>query len=48
MGNLLTLGLSNNQFLSVPPEIGNLANLQHLAFDNNQLTGTIPKELATW
>ena len=30
---------------SIPPELGNLANLGWLLLDNNQLTGSIPPEL---
>ena len=30
---------------SIPPELGNLANLENLDLYNNQLTGTIPPEL---
>lgn len=30
---------------TIPPEIGNLTNLQYIALDNNQIGGSIPPEL---
>ena len=30
---------------SIPPELGNLANLETLWLENNQLSGSIPPEL---
>jgi len=40
------LGLSFNQLTGeIPPEIGNLTNLEVLWLFNNQLTGEIPPEV---
>ncbi|NOY36863.1 MAG: T9SS type A sorting domain-containing protein [Chlorobi bacterium] len=36
---------SNNIVGTIPPEIGNLANLQILKLDHNQFSGTIPPEI---
>ena len=30
----------------IPPELGNLANLEYLAIDENQLTGCVPNSLS--
>ena len=41
-----SLDLSNNQLTgSIPPEIGNLTNLEYLYLYNNQLTGVIPESI---
>ena len=41
-----SLNLSFNQLTgSIPPEIGNLTNLNWLSLVNNQLTGEIPPEV---
>ncbi|MCP5050278.1 MAG: hypothetical protein GY940_24135, partial [bacterium] len=37
---------SNNLTGSIPPELGNLSNLESLFLYNNQLNGSIPPELA--
>ena len=42
-GNVSTPG--NNLIGSIPPEIGNLANLETLVLYSNQLSGSIPPEL---
>ena len=42
----LVLG-SNQLSGSIPPELGNLAALQHLDLSENQLSGTIPPQLGT-
>ena len=45
-GRVLSLVLNDNQFTGeIPPELGNLVNLQGLFLDENQLTGEIPPEL---
>ena len=36
---------SNNLLYSIPPELGQLQNLERLGLDNNGLTGSIPPEL---
>ena len=46
MSGLIDLDLSSNQLSgSIPPELGNLTNLQYLYLSSNQLTGSIPPEL---
>lgn len=46
-GHVRTLGLTNNQLSGpIPPELGNLANLQELCLHSNNLSGTIPPELS--
>jgi len=46
-GHVTWLSLSINQLTgSIPPELGNLARLDHLYLNNNQLTGSIPPELS--
>ncbi len=43
---VVKLSLINNQLTgSIPPELGNLTNLQTLSLINNQLTGSIPTSL---
>ncbi|MCY4577923.1 MAG: hypothetical protein OXD31_02645, partial [Chloroflexi bacterium] len=45
-GRVIELNLdANNLSGQVPPELGNLANLQRLRLVHNELTGTIPTEL---
>jgi hypothetical protein len=45
-GYVTWLDLSENQLSgSIPPELGNLANLQRLDLSENQLSGSIPPEL---
>ena len=45
-GRVLDLGLSaNNLSGSIPPELANLASLEHLVLNVNPLTGSIPPEL---
>jgi Leucine-rich repeat (LRR) protein len=40
------LNLSSNQLTgSIPPEIGNLTNLEWLVLGSNELTGSIPSEI---
>ncbi len=44
--NTTELHLGNNQLTgSIPPEIGNLTNLNYLGLYLNQLTGSIPPEI---
>ena len=46
MINLTQLILGSNQLTgSIPPEIGNLTNLEVLWLSDNQLTGSIPPEI---
>jgi len=45
-GRVTLLSLGNNQLSgSIPPEIGNLTNLEWLLLHNNQLSGLIPPEI---
>ena len=45
-GRVRRLSLDNNLLTgSIPPELGNLSNLEFLVLYNNQLTGPIPPEL---
>ena len=45
-GRVTSLRLDDNRLSgSIPPELGNLADLQVLDLGNNQLSGSIPKEL---
>ncbi len=45
-GHVTELDLWNNQLSgAIPPELGNLSNLQHLSLGSNQLSGAIPPEL---
>ena len=45
-GRVTTLELADNQLSGpVPPELGQLENLQELYLSDNQLSGTIPSEL---
>ena len=45
-GRVAGLGLGSNQLSgSMPPELGNLANLERLFLNDNQLSGSIPLEL---
>jgi len=45
-GHVVWLDLSlNNLTGSIPPELGNLTNLQEIYLSSNQLTGSIPPEL---
>ena len=40
------MGLDSNRLTGeIPPELGNIANLQWLHLNSNQLTGEIPPEL---
>ncbi len=42
-GSVVSVDLRSNQLAgSIPPEVGNLAALQHLEIDSNQLVGAIP------
>ncbi|MYD18570.1 MAG: hypothetical protein F4X05_02855, partial [Rhodothermaceae bacterium] len=44
-GNLNSIDLSHNHLTgSIPPELGNLTELQSLRLSDNQLTGSIPSE----
>ena len=44
--NTTELDLGYNQLTgSIPPEIGNLTNLESLHLNNNQLTGMIPESI---
>ena len=43
LGKSKHLYLDNNQITTLPPQIGNLANLEILYLDNNQLTTIPPK-----
>jgi|GEM_PF-3184300 len=43
--SLKVLNLSSNNLSSIPPEIGNLSNLENLYLSSNQLNGEIPVEL---
>jgi Leucine-rich repeat (LRR) protein len=45
-GHVTGLNLNTNQLSgSIPPELGNLANLQDLHLSHNQLSGSIPPQL---
>ena len=45
-GRVIKLGLGGIGMRgNIPPELGNLANLEHLGLTDNQLTGNIPPEL---
>ena len=45
-GRVTELRLDHNQLSGeIPPELGNLANLEYLRLDHNQLSGEIPPEL---
>ena len=45
-GRVTSLRLTGNRLSGpLPPEIGNLATLQHLALNSNELSGWIPAEL---
>ena len=45
-GRVIELDLDGNQLSGeIPPELGNLANLERLFLDGNQLSGEIPPEL---
>jgi len=45
-GHVTSLDLASNQLSgSIPPELGNLTNLQYLSLGGNQLSGSIPPEL---
>ena len=41
-----SLNLNNQLPGAMPPELGNLANLEVLGLYNNQLSGEMPRELA--
>jgi len=44
--NTIQLHLGGNEITGeIPPEIGNLTNLERLDLDENQLTGSIPSEI---
>lgn len=45
-GRVISLNINNNQLRGeIPPQLGNLANLQYLILYGNQLNGQIPAEL---
>ena len=45
-GSVTKLDISYNQLIGgIPPELGNLTSLEHLALYKNQLSGEIPPEL---
>ena len=45
-GRVIGIDLSSNQLSgAIPPELGNLANLEELSLNVNQLSGAIPPEL---
>ena len=47
-GSVIELGLPDNQLSGeIPPELGNLANLEWLGLRGNQLSGAIPPELGS-
>ena len=43
--NVTKLYINNKKLIMIPPEIGNLINLQHLDCSHNKLT-TLPKEIS--